>query len=77
MSQQQPTIISCSGLRKTYRMGGFEDEKALLMAMEDGMEIMMTLQMGKTLNELRTSGKRNAYKTCRLYFWEKRKQCIG
>ncbi len=50
---------------KTYRMGGFEDEKALVMAMEDGIEIMMTLQIGKTLNDLRTSGKRNAYKNDR------------
>ncbi len=48
---------------KAYRMGGFEDEKALLMAMEDGIEIMMVLQIGKSFNELRASGKRNAYKS--------------
>lgn len=48
---------------KSYRMGGFIDEEALAMAMEDGMEILMTLQIGRTLEELKTTGKRNAFQS--------------
>lgn len=45
----------------TYRIGGFPDEEALIMAMEDGIEIMKTLGIGKTLQEIKKAGKRNAF----------------
>ena len=44
-----------------YRMGGYDDEAALIAAMEDGVEILKQVQIGKTLAEIKTTGKRDAF----------------
>ncbi len=51
----------------TYRLGGYPDEAAILLAMEDGIEIMECVQIGKTLKEIKSSGKREAFKSDEEY----------
>lgn len=46
---------------KSYRLGGPPDEEALRMAIEDGIEVMATIQIGTNLQEWKESGKRHAF----------------
>lgn len=48
---------------KTYRLSGPVDEEVLKMAIEDGIEVMATLQIGKTLQDLKALAKRDRYKS--------------
>jgi hypothetical protein len=45
----------------SWRLGGFIDEPAIIAALEDGVEVMHTLQIGESLEQLRSIGKRNAF----------------
>ncbi len=51
----------------TFRIGGYEDEASLCAYMEDGIEIMKCVQIGKTLAEIKTSGKRDAFASDEAY----------
>jgi hypothetical protein len=47
----------------SYRMGGYVNHDALVAAMEDGIELMPVLQIGKTLQDLKDTGKRHHFES--------------